>query len=329
MGDVAGKWHGGVAIASARHDRHGVNEGSNPRVVLLFRGALGDFLLALPALRALRGRHPAAHATLVVAGWLRDLAGHAGVADACASLDDADTAGLFAGTRVPRWLADRPLVHTWLGRADPDFRARLVALASQVEVHGVERGEADEHASVTYARSLGFAASLAELAAGARLRCPPSSRAETLLARLRRPVLVVHPGAGSRAKRWSLGGFGAVVAAWRDGGGDVARLVGPAELDLPAIAGTHEVAGWELPDVAALLAAADGYLGNDSGISHLAAAVGARGVAVFGPTPAQRWRPLGDAVVAVQGHGDATGIALDALSARVVIEAVRGATRLP
>ena len=306
-----------------------MNEGSNPRVVLLFPGALGDFLLALPALRALRSRHAGVHATLVVAGWLRALAGHAGVADACASLDDADTAGLFAGTRVPGWLADRPLVHSWLGRDDPGFRARLGALASRAEVHGVERGAGPEHAAVAYARAVGLGASLTELAAGARLRRPPSPRAETLVARLRRPILVVHPGAGSPAKRWSLGGFGAVTTAWRDAGGEVVRLVGPAEAELPAIAGTHEAAGWELLDVAALLAATDAYLGNDGGVSHLAAAVGARGVAVFGPTSARRWRPLGDAVVAVQGHGDASGIALESLPARVVLDALRGATRLP
>jgi len=45
-------------------------------------------------------------------------------------------------------------------------------------------------------------------------------------------------------------------------------------------------------EVAALLSVADLYLGNDSGISHLAAAVGAFGVALFGPTDPRSWRPL-------------------------------------
>ena len=48
-----------------------------------------------------------------------------------------------------------------------------------------------------------------------------------------------------------------------------------------------------LLQVAALLSQADFYLGNDSGVSHLAGAVGARGVVLFGPTLPQQWRPLG------------------------------------
>jgi ADP-heptose:LPS heptosyltransferase len=82
-----------------------------------------------------------------------------------------------------------------------------------------------------------------------------------------------------------------VARRWRAQGGAVVVLQGPAEPsswdgDADAI-----VAGRSLPQVAALLAACDAYLGNDSGISHLAGAVGARGVVVFGPTAPARWRP--------------------------------------
>jgi ADP-heptose:LPS heptosyltransferase len=51
-----------------------------------------------------------------------------------------------------------------------------------------------------------------------------------------------------------------------------------------------------LPDLAARLAGCWAYLGNDSGVSHLAGLVGARTVAVFGPTAPDVWRPLGPCV---------------------------------
>ncbi|MGH7925902.1 MAG: glycosyltransferase family 9 protein, partial [Candidatus Binatus sp.] len=51
--------------------------------------------------------------------------------------------------------------------------------------------------------------------------------------------------------------------------------------------------GLDLPTVAAVTRLASAFVGNDSGVSHLAAAVGTSGVAIFGPTEPARWRPLG------------------------------------
>jgi len=76
---------------------------------------------------------------------------------------------------------------------------------------------------------------------------------------------------------------------------------------------------------AALLSRADLYVGNDSGASHLAGAVGARGVVLFGPTQPQQWRPLGGALSVLQNlryrteHPDEDGITLAETSAEEVI----------
>ena len=51
----------------------------------------------------------------------------------------------------------------------------------------------------------------------------------------------------------------------------------------------------DLPTVAAIARLAAAFVGNDSGVSHLAAAVGTPGVVIFGPTDPARWRPLGPA----------------------------------
>src|SRR5207247_2017216 len=73
---------------------------------------------------------------------------------------------------------------------------------------------------------------------------------------------------------------------------------------------------------AALLGRAALYLGNDSGVSHLAGAVGAAGVVLFGPTEGRRWRPLAGRLVALGARGGGPdGIPLAALPAARVIAA--------
>jgi len=53
--------------------------------------------------------------------------------------------------------------------------------------------------------------------------------------------------------------------------------------------------------LAAILAQAQGYLGHDSGVTHLAALLGVPTVAMFGPTDDQRWVPRGVHVTVVRG----------------------------
>lgn len=72
-------------------------------------------------------------------------------------------------------------------------------------------------------------------------------------------------------------------------------VLGPAEAELAELFRRNfpTVGGLELGTVAALARLARGFIGNDSGVSHLAAASGARGLVLFGPSDPARWRPLG------------------------------------
>ena len=309
-----------VAGDSEIHDSHGVPKGSNTRVVVLFPGALGDLVLALPALAAVRARHASAHLTLVVSGWLRALGATSGIADATASLDDADATGLFGGTRLPAWLDDRPRLYAWIGTHDAAVEARLRSLADRAELFPVVRDDGAVHAMVAYARQVGASDAVPAF----QWPTPDASpRVEQLLARWERPILAVHAGAGSAIKRWAVEGFAELARRWTDAGGEVVEIVGPAEHDVPPIAG-RRVVEWPLCDVAALLARVDAYAGNDSGISHLAGALGTRGIAVFGPTPARRWAPRSDTIVALQAAGPVSvGITTRTVTATQAWEALR------
>ena len=289
--------------------------------MVVFPGALGDLLLALPALRLVRARHAAARLTLVVSGPLVTLARLVDVADDVASLDAADATGLFGGEHLPSWLADRPTLHSWLGSGDAALRARLGRVTRAAHFHRVEQGPGERHVASEYIRALGLVPASPE-PAPARIRPPMSAMASSLLAHLAPPVLAVHPGAGSRAKRWDNAGFVQVANWWRSAGGAAVVIAGPAEAGEAPMLGPPEARDWPLPDVAALLGEVALFLGNDSGISHLAAAVGAPGVVLFGPTDARRWRPLSPGIVALQARSTRPdGIDLRALPAQRVIAA--------
>jgi hypothetical protein len=298
-----------------------VDGGSNLDALILFPGALGDLLLALPALRALCARHAEGRVTLAVNGWLIALATLAGVGNDHADLDDAATAGLFGGDTVPAWIGTRPRIYSWLGAGDSDVRRSIGALASSAEFFRVVRADGPAHASMDYAAQVGLGGGLDALVVAGALR--PPAIAPDAFAGLPHPRLVVHAGAGARGKRWAPEGFAAIATRWRARGGSVVELVGPAEPAAGLVAGADRVVTGSLPAAASLLATSAAYLGNDCGMSHLAGAVGARGVAVFGPTRPQRWRPLSPAIAPILGgRVGAEGIAADAADVARVWDAV-------
>ncbi|HWP66633.1 MAG TPA: hypothetical protein VNO26_12045, partial [Candidatus Limnocylindria bacterium] len=124
-------------------------------VLVLFAGALGDFLLALPALRLLRRRHAGQRLVLGVRAPLGALAERAACADAVAALDDPATAVFLGGGDAPSWWLERPGLYSWFGGDDPDVRGRLAAHAASAHFLRVERGAGSVHAAAAYAASIG------------------------------------------------------------------------------------------------------------------------------------------------------------------------------
>ncbi|HEY2385638.1 MAG TPA: glycosyltransferase family 9 protein [Candidatus Binatia bacterium] len=259
------------------------------RVLLVFPGALGDFLLLAPSIAALRTRHPAVE--LSVSRTLEPLVRELFPGPPGPPADGAAMGSLFAADLHPavvEWMRDAARLEAWLGEPAVLARhARALGVGAVRRLH-VERSDEGPHASAAYASALGVTPVV------------PAVPAAWRDARVRSRRLVLHPGAGGAAKRWSADGFRAVADAWRARGGETTVLLGPAEADEERTwrASGHEVAaGLALGAVARLLGAAPRYVGNDSGISHLAALVGCRGAVLFGPTRPARWRPLGDGLV--------------------------------
>jgi ADP-heptose:LPS heptosyltransferase len=139
-------------------------------------------------------------------------------------------------------------------------------------------------------------------------------------------LVVVHPGSGGRRKNWPVDRFAELVRRIAESGIGTPLLVeGPAERsaasELRRLLGERPFPWLVQPPLQALagvLSLAAGYVGNDSGVSHLAAAVGCPGVVIFGPTNAAHWRPLGPKVEVVSHGAELSRIPPEEVLARLV-----------
>jgi ADP-heptose:LPS heptosyltransferase len=285
----------------------------NERILFYRLGALGDTLLTLPALDALRLRYPGAHITL---------AAHPGYA---APLKDAGRvdAVLDAGSVPFHLLQLTP-------SAGKDELDRLLARFSTLALFTRDPEEAvfcrlrsnfpgrwlvtspfppekeEVHTADWLIRSLKPLGVSPGTSATAPLQPSPDSREEARhllrdIALDNSPILGIHPGGGGRAK-WPPPGALARIAKdyCRKSPTQPFLIRGPADGEacgaflsqwgdtLPILETTR------LEVLAGALAETDAYLGGDSGVTHLAALCGAPALALFGPaSDPVRWGPLG------------------------------------
>ena len=120
--------------------------------------------------------------------------------------------------------------------------------------------------------------------------------------RIRNKILL-HPGAGSIRKRWPLANFLQLSSKLKSDGLKTVFVLGPAEEALGESLRNSDHTVHILDDLLELLDllnTAGGYIGNDSGASHLAAYSGLPTTVIFGPADPKRWKPVGQAVAAVR-----------------------------
>jgi len=277
------------------------------RTVVLHPGALGDVLLAIPALRALRAGAPDDELVLAAQPRIGKLLAALGVVDRALAFDALGLHALFTAGAPGEPLRDLVAgarVVSWFGSRDAGFADRLRSLARESLIAPsvpADKLTVWEH----------LLASVAMLSAGAgsadAWREPIALREDVVDAGRRalddagwdgvRPLVILHPGAGGVAKRWPAEGFAvlaeAIVAMF---GSEVVVHEGPADRDAVAsLRGRVRVPALALVDppletLAGAIHHAALWAGNDSGVSHLAAVLGAPTLALF--TAANlAWRP--------------------------------------
>ncbi len=289
-----------------------------PTVFVWHPGSLGDVLLARPAIRALRATYPR-HALLLAAQEeIGRLLRNCGEIDGLFSIGHPALADLCAGShRVQGVVGDAlgrcEVAVCWLADQDGRVRQALEALGiprvivgspHDTGVHAVH--QADRFLEVLTPQEA-RSASWEPL----HLPEPVVTEGRRRLGAVHRaqgePCAVIHAGSGSPHKCCAPPLLAELITRLRDRRISPVLVVGPADGDLSArLQDLMPVAlptfqGLDLVGAAGLLAAADLYIGHDSGLTHLAAAVAMPTVALFGPTAVARWAPRGRAVAILSG----------------------------
>ena len=297
-----------------------------PRILVIRGGAIGDFVLTLPAIRLLRENFPQAHLEILGYKHIVALAEGRFYADATRSIEYGGLSRFFIpGTELPEdlveYFASFQQIVSYLYDPDRFFEGNLRRAGVRHFLHGSPTLDDSAHAAQQLAQPLESLALYLEekapvlfpskadrqfaanfLARAFRGPPAPAARSSPSIPAAAASARTGPPRGGPRsARRYSglprtpaillVGGeadhaqLACLRDAWRH------RAIAMA-LDLP------------LPELAAILERARLFLGHDSGISHIAAAAGAPGLLLFGPTDPDIWAPLSGQVTIIRAPGD-------------------------
>jgi heptosyltransferase III len=269
--------------------------------LVIHPGALGDVLLAVPALRGLRATRPGSSLVLAAQPRLAALLVALAVVDGGVGFDALGLHTLMAEegpAEVVPLVREAEAIVCWFGARDPIFVRRLREILPAATVAAPAPGEGGTvwaHLLATVGAPPGehrapVAAPEPVVDAGRRALLAAGWDG-------RRPVLIVHPGAGGQGKRWPPDGFARLLSPVVVAGAvTVVVHQGPADAD--AVGALVErlprpplvLIDPPLPDLAGALIHARAFLGNDSGVAHLAAGLGIPSVVLFA-APNLPWTP--------------------------------------
>jgi heptosyltransferase-2 len=307
-----------------------------PKILVIRGGAIGDFILTLPAIAALRQRFPQAHLEVLGYPHIAQLALAGSLVDRVQPIGARGLAGFFArdGTLEPElmdYFSEFDLIVSYLYDPDEIFQTNVSRCLVGQFIAGPHRaGEKERlHATKVYLKPLERLAifdadPVPRLKVGQASRRPQDAAKTPAFPRKmdRRgagPALALHPGSGSEKKKWP-------EAKWAE---FVARLIDSTKLNLLLVGGEAE--GGLLPRLASALPAEQcqlaqslplaelaerlqscvAFVGHDSGITHLAAALGLPCVVLWADTLEEVWRPQGEKLVIVRETEGVCAISVD------------------
>jgi len=260
-------------------------------------GAIGDFILTLPAIKLLRDSFPAAHLEILGYKHIAALAEMSRYADATRSIEYGPLSSFFSheGELAPElmdYFGSFQRVISYLFDPERIFCNNLERAGVRNLIAGPPKITGKEHAARQLARPLECLALYLKDPAAVVLPNEPRKVVRSLIA--------IHPGSGSAGKNWSLERFIALATALfrlrKDrrllliGGEADEERAGQLARALPAEK-VSVVMNLPLPQLAGLLQNCALFIGHDSGISHLAAAVSTACLLLFGPTDPAIWAP--------------------------------------
>ena len=285
------------------------------RILVIRGGAIGDFILTLPALKALRDAYPGAHIEILGYKHIAALAENRFYAQTVRSIEYGPLSSFFAKSselppELANYFASFDLVISYLYDPDEIFENNLRQCGVERLIRGPATIDERDHAARQLARPLEeLGLRVDDLAARIFPLETDRIALEKLLDRSSKPVVVLHPGSGSEKKNWPLENWidiGNCLLGSDNFRGSLVVVSGESDEDrtkqLRAILKNERVQfarNIPLPVLAALFGQAI-FLGHDSGISQLAAAADANCILLFGPTNPEIWAPRNEKVQVIQ-----------------------------
>ncbi len=262
------------------------------RTLVLHSGGIGDFLLTCPALSKLEG-------PIELVGYKArlQLAVDAKIAIAAHNLETIGFESIFTtpDERLSEFMGRFQRAIIWMNDKDGRMRLGLEACGiATIEIHpGLPPQGWKRHASEYYAECLC-------VSGGSPFRLKSKAHQQ-------QHDVIIHPGSGSPTKNWPIEHYLELSNALKKRGRGVEWILGPAERENPALlqqlASKTILTDVPLVEQAQRLQSAQLYIGNDSGITHLAAVAGCETIALFRATDPNIWAPLGKNVTVVAGAG--------------------------
>ena len=267
------------------------------RILVIRGGAIGDFILTLPAIKLLRDSFPAAHLEILGYKHIIALAEMSRYADATRSIEYGPLSSFFSrqselAPELVDYFSGFQWVVSYLFDPEKIFANNLGRAGVRNLIVGPAKITGEEHAARQLARPLESLALYLDDPAAVILPNEPRNVVPSLIA--------IHPGSGSGGKNWPLERFIALAALLLRSMKDSRLLLIGGEADgervtqlaraLPAEKVSMAM-NLPLPKLASLLQNCAFFIGHDSGISHLAAAVRTPCLLLFGPTDPAIWAP--------------------------------------
>jgi len=282
-------------------------------VLVIFPGALGDMICVGPALRAIGRANSGCEIELMARAELARFAtGRMGIARGY-SIDRREVSELFvdqpANLAITKaFFSGFERIYSFFAENNREFRQKIGEVANGPVDFIPFRPPGPGHVADRYLDAVLAAGGYPDVRSTSRnelsridVLAEDLEAASATLGKHRLApgeFVLIFPGSGSPKKNWLAENF-AALARQIEPKMRAVVVIGPAEAAIePIFKGKFAtLGGLELGEIAGMARLAAGFVGNDSGVSHLAAAAGAIGVVLFGPTDPERWRPLGHAEV--------------------------------
>jgi heptosyltransferase III len=255
-------------------------------------GALGDFLTILPFLEGLKNGEPGCSTSLLSHPAHMELAELCGLVEEVRDIGSSALSFIFSSPHSDKSqkfcrsfgrafciaTRDNPVIRA--------FKSAKVQTYTQLPFPSDTTHVIDYHLHLLKQSDIRFS--------GRYYRMPLSPEPQ-------RNRVYFHPGSGSARKNWPLSKFMKLSEMLRADDFDVGWICGPAESGLrPKGETVHH--NHRISDLAKLIGTGALYVGNDSGVSHLAAITGRPTIVLFGASNPLIWAPRGPNVRVVQSH---------------------------